>query len=141
MLPIREWLSSVPTGGCNCNRLDYFLSLSLSFLPSLSYSHSSSLFPSFCLLLSGRSAPSPLICSRNEDGEFQRESSSCADARCPTPALPQCSLVPSLLSLPISFSVSLPFPLPHKLSFSRFSLPVSLICKPPSPPTPPSLRR
>ncbi len=48
MHPLREWLSSVPTRGCDCNRLDYFLSLppSLSILLALLHSLSSLLSPS-----------------------------------------------------------------------------------------------
>lgn len=61
---------------------------------------------SFFRSLSCRNAPSPLICGRNEDGEFQRESSSSAEARCPTLALLQCS----------------PFPLPLLTSFLSFHL-------------------
>ncbi len=133
MHPIREWLSSLPTGGSDCNRLDYFLCLSLLLSFLLYLTHTLPL--SFLLSVSpfsGSNAPSPLICSRNEDGEFQRESFSSADARCPTPALPQCSLVPSLLPSLSRFLVLLPFTLPQTL-FSHFSLPVSLICEPPSP--------
>lgn len=79
--------------------LSILLSLPLSFLLST-------------FLLSSRNASSPLICSRNEDEEFQRESSSSADAHRPTPALPHCSLVP--------------YPLPSlSLFLSYFLLPYS----------------
>lgn len=101
-----------PTGVRDCKCLDD--SFSLSFPPSLS----SLLSVSF---LSGRNAASPLICSRNKDGEFQRESSSSADARCPTSVLPLCSLVPcnhpSLLIFFLSHSLS-----PHPKTLSRLIL-------------------
>lgn len=90
--------SSVPSGGCNCNCFDCFFSLYL------------------ILALLLRQKCSTLICSRNEDGEFQREFSSSADACRPTPELPRCSLVLSLLlSLSLFLSYAL---LPYrKLSF------------------------
>lgn len=92
----------------------FFLSLPLSFPPFLSFLLSVS-------FLSGRNAASPLICSRNKDGEFQRESSSSADARCPTSVLPLCSLVPcnhpSLLIFFPSYSLS-----PHPKTLSRLIL-------------------
>lgn len=133
MFPLWICISSLSVSVCIISRFSYNLYqlawLSPYLLLHLYPFHTLFFLVSLSLLLH-RNAPSPLIYGRNEDGEFQRESSPSADAHCPTPALPQCSLVPSLLLLVFWL---IPIYLTPNSFFSPLSLPVSLICKLPSP--------